>query len=104
VWELRSPEGGETRRAPWIGSLDVVVAWSADGSRAFVSDLIAPGFRVFRVDLSTGRREPWLETAPPDPTGIGRINENVSLTPDGRYYAYSYRRQLNDLFLVEGLH
>jgi hypothetical protein len=27
----------------------------------------------------------------------------AALTPDGRYYAYSYLRVLSDLFLVEGL-
>jgi hypothetical protein len=63
-----------------------------------------PPFRVFRVEVATGRREPWLDTSPPDPAGVARIAFNgAALTPDGRYYAYSYLRTLTYLFLAEGL-
>jgi hypothetical protein len=59
---------------------------------------------VLRVELATGRREPWLDTSPPDPAGIGQLDAvGTALTPDGRYYAYGYLRTLSDLFLVEGL-
>jgi Tol biopolymer transport system component len=104
VWELRSLDGGETRPAPWIGQEETVIAWSPDGGHAFVAGDKQPPFRVFRVDVATGRREPWLDTSPPDPAGVNaQTFVGTALTPDGRYYAYSYLRTLSDLFLVEGL-
>ena len=39
---------------------------------------------------------------PLDPSGVERIS-NVVVTPDGKYYAYTYSRLLSDLFVVEGL-
>jgi hypothetical protein len=104
IWELRSLAGDETRPAPWIGRDESVDAWSPDGGHAFVTGSTQPPFRVFRVEVATGRREPWLDTSPPDPAGVNaQIFEFTALTPDGRYYAYSYLRTLSDLFLVEGL-
>jgi Tol biopolymer transport system component len=104
IWELYSLDGGETRPASWIGREDAAVAWSPDGRHAFVAGFTQPPFRVFRVDVATGRRESWLDTSPPDPAGVAQPNyAGAALTPDGRYYAYSYLRTLSDLFLVEGL-
>jgi hypothetical protein len=80
------------------------MALSPDGRHAFVAgDQVQP-FRVFRVDVATGRREPWLDTSPPDPAGVNaQTFVGTALSPDGRYYAYAYLRTLSDLFLVEGL-
>jgi Tol biopolymer transport system component len=104
VSELRSLDGGETRPAPWIGNEEHVIAWSPDGGHAFVVGSFQPPFRVFRVDVATGRRELWLDTSPPDPAGVVRFRySQTALTPDGRYYAYAYFRTLSDLFLVKDL-
>jgi Tol biopolymer transport system component len=102
IWELRSLEGGKVQPAPWIGPHEFVTGWSPDGRHAFVAGEPVPPFRVFRVDVATGRREAWLDTRPPDPAGVEQGNSG-ELAPDGRYYAYSYVRTLSDLFLVEGL-
>ena len=104
VWELRSLDGGETRPAPWITWADHPIVWSPDGSHVFLVGRTQPPFRVSRVDVATGRREPWLDTSPPDPAGVGPLGwPGAVLTPDGRYYAYDYLRTLSDLFLVEGV-
>jgi hypothetical protein len=55
-----------------------------------------------RLDLETGRREPWLELTPPDRAGVGGT-VGAWLTPNGRFYAFGYRRLLSDLYLIEGL-
>jgi len=97
-------DGGETRPAPWIRRDDRVIAWSPDGRHAFVAGRSQPPFRVFRVEVATERREPWLDASPPDPAGVDQLGvAGAVLTPDGRYYAYAYLRTLSDLFLVEGL-
>ena len=58
--------------------------------------------RLHRLDLGTGRRTPWLALAPHDPAGVRRVN-SVSVAADGQSYAYSYTRQVSDLYSVSGL-
>jgi serine/threonine protein kinase len=58
-------------------------------------------FRVFRVEVATGRREPWKTITPQDPAGI--FNADLMLAPDGKSYAYNAKRSLSDLYLVDGL-
>jgi hypothetical protein len=41
-------------------------------------------------------------SCPPDPAGVEYIGP-VLPTPDGKAYAYGYRRLLSDPYLVEGL-
>ena len=58
--------------------------------------------RVDLCDVATGARRPWKVIVPPDPAGVLAISP-ILITPDGKSYAYSYRRLLDDLFLVTGL-
>jgi hypothetical protein len=57
---------------------------------------------VYRLDLSTGRREPWKELGPSDLAGVTSIT-SIALTPDARWYVYTYQSRLSNLYLVEGL-
>jgi hypothetical protein len=58
--------------------------------------------RIFRVDLETGRWEPWKEIALAETAGAS-IGGIVFMTPDGKSYAYGISRDLSQLYLVEGL-
>ncbi len=58
--------------------------------------------RVYRFDLLTGQKQLWKELAPAERAGVYNIGI-LSVTPDGRWYAYSYVRDLSDLYMVEGL-
>jgi len=58
--------------------------------------------KVTRVDVESGKREPFKSLIPADPSGVERIS-NVLVTPDGKGYAYCFTRLLSDLFVVEGL-
>ena len=40
--------------------------------------------------------------APADPVGIDNVG-NITVTPDGRPYCYTYIRRLGALFIVDGL-
>jgi Tol biopolymer transport system component len=94
-------EGGSTLPIPGAVQGDEPIRWHEDGHSLFVRLGYAP-VRVFRLDLETGLRETFLELMPSDPAGMISV-DRVSLTPDGRSYAYSYRRHLSDLYVVEGL-
>jgi Tol biopolymer transport system component len=81
---------------------DVLIGWSSDGRSLYsyrVGDL--PG-RIYRIDIKTGARTVWKELMPADPAGVWRIHP-VRVTPDGRSYAYTYNRWLDDLYVYEGL-
>jgi eukaryotic-like serine/threonine-protein kinase len=110
-WFVFPIAGGEPR--PLSGLDDVVetpslatypssVQWSADSRALFAHLHSRADTKVFRIDVETGRRDPWLTIVPPDPAGIAGSPEPI-LTPDGKSYVYSYIRDLNDLYLAEGL-
>jgi len=95
-------EGGSPLPIEGLAEGEFPVQWSADGRSLFVYRIGEVPARIFRLDLSTGRRELWKELVPPDLAGANVIPE-VQITPDGRAYAYYYGQVLSDLFLVEGL-
>jgi dipeptidyl aminopeptidase/acylaminoacyl peptidase len=95
-------EPGEPRPVPGLHPDEVPVRWTADGRSLYVSRLSAlPGI-IEIVDLTTGRRTPWKQFVPPDPTGVEQAGPAV-IAPDGKSYVYSYRRVLGDLFIATGM-
>jgi len=89
---------------PLTGLLDkeVPLRFSPDGRWLYLWRRGDVPALVARVDVESGKREPWKELIPADPAGVERIS-NVLVTPDGKGYAYCYARLLSDLFVVEGL-
>jgi eukaryotic-like serine/threonine-protein kinase len=102
-WTLRTTDGsGEPRPIPGLPGDDEVLTWSVDGRYLFVRERVGSmPARIQRLDMKTGKREPWKDLRPTDAAGVHNLF--VFLTPDGRSYLYSYSRELSDLFLVEGL-
>ena len=102
------PADGEGRPRPIKGIVenDFPLQWSSDGKTLFVR---GPGdypMTLYRLDLATGRRERWKELAPRDPTGFlffgpALVGTGVSVTPDGRSYAYTYVTDLSRLVLTD---
>lgn len=78
------------------------VRWSGDGKHIYIRERGAVPAVVYRYGLSGGQIEPVYELIPKDKTGVHEILR-VLLTPDGKSYAYSYTRDLSDLFVIEGL-
>ncbi len=95
-------DGGVGRPLPGFEQGDIISDWSGDGRYIFVfrrDEIPAP---VVRIDVATGKREPWRELSPSDTAGALGISR-VLLTPDGSTVAYSYTRSLEDLYLAKGL-
>ena len=94
-------DGGESQSIAWIGDAEFL-GWSADGAAAFVARRSGPRMEIQRVDVRTGRAQPWKTLAPTDPVGIEQLGFAV-VAGGGRSYCYSYDRQLRDLYMLEGL-
>jgi eukaryotic-like serine/threonine-protein kinase len=93
-----------TRPVPGIHPDDHIAAVSPDGrSVLVVSAATNVSLDVLRVDLSSGRREPFKKLGPSDPAGLFLGDQNALFTPDDKYYVYSYVRILSELYAVDGL-
>ncbi|HEY6064770.1 MAG TPA: protein kinase [Thermoanaerobaculia bacterium] len=97
---------GEGRARAILGAEpgDFLVAWSADGKSILVRGAEERPLTLYRIDLASGRRERWKELAPPDMAGFlefGAGPMGVRVTPDFRYYAYTFYTDLDNLKMTE---
>jgi Tol biopolymer transport system component len=94
-------ESGRARPVRGLSEGLRAIQWSADGGSLFVRTEAINPLKVFRLNLSTGRLEPWREFSVSD-IGSGEVPVIV-VTPDGASYAYGYERYFSDLFVAEGV-
>jgi hypothetical protein len=92
--------GGEPRVSPAKMAANVL-RWGSDNKSLLTQPRGAVPASVFRVDLATGRYKVWKEVGPADLSGIVNIWPLV-LSRDERCFAYSFARDLSELFVVEG--
>jgi DNA-binding SARP family transcriptional activator/WD40 repeat protein len=85
-----------------LGENFLFVRWSVDGRYIFIRERGQVPALIYRYDLASGQMEEWLELTPKNQIGVHEILR-VLLTPDGRSYAYSFVRELSDLYLIEDL-
>jgi Tol biopolymer transport system component len=101
AWTLYPVEGGAPHPVPGLTGEDQVIRWSADGASLYVFDPREVPSRVERLSLASGRRDSVMELGTENRTGLVLIRW-VSMADDPRVYAYSPRRILSGLFVVEG--
>jgi Tol biopolymer transport system component len=94
--------GGEPTSIPGWGDNDEPCGWTEDDHGLYVYAHGELPAKVVRLDLATGKREPWREVLPTDAAGVVTIVP-LLFTPDGRSYVYSYPRILSQLYVGEGL-
>ena len=104
--QLIYPADGRGRPRAIDGALpgDFLVQWTADGKSILVRGAEDQPLTLYRIDLATGRRERWKELAPPDLAGFlefGAGPKGVRVTPDGRFYAYTFFTDLERLTLAD---
>ncbi len=83
---------------------DFLVQWSADGKSILVRGSEDRPLTLYRIDLASGHRERWKELAPPDLAGFLEYHTGPTaarVTPDGRFYAYTFFTDLERLTLTD---
>lgn len=95
-------DGGDARPVAGLSVEDEVIRWTADGRALYVYRTGEVPAEVFVVDASTGQRKLWNKLGPRDPGGVLSIGP-ILISRDGGAYVYSYRRLLDDVYLVQGL-
>jgi DNA-binding winged helix-turn-helix (wHTH) protein/Tol biopolymer transport system component len=98
---LYTTDGRRPTALSGIGPGEDAIRWSADGKYLFVASDGLP-VQIYRIEVSTGRRQFVHKIVPNDLAGIFNIWP-VLVTPDGKSYIYSDYRILSDLYLASGL-
>ena len=77
-----------------------LIRWCGDGKNLFIWRFGKLPAVIYKYNLASGTMEHWLELMPKDVTGVKQI-VSLLLTPDGKSYAYSFKRELSDLYFLE---
>src|SRR4051812_3933588 len=94
--------GGEPVKLTFTSNPDERILGFFDNGKSLLVRTASIPVKITRVDLATGRREPFKEIMPADPAGVQSI-PTMRFSADGKSYAYSIGRILSDLFVVDGL-
>ena len=96
--------GGPSQPIEHLEDDDRIMGWSRDGHSLYVYRIqeMPFTFSVYTLDPDTGRRELLRKVTPVDQAGIFQPSVMMT-TPDGKGYAYSVRRVLSDLYVIQGL-
>lgn len=94
-------DGGKPRDIPGLLPHENL-SWSADPRFVYISEWKSVPVRIYRLDLETGKREPFRELNPSDMTGICELSK-IIVSADGRAYVYGFTRLLSDLYLANSL-
>jgi eukaryotic-like serine/threonine-protein kinase len=95
-------EGGKPEKIQGLEPGNLPVSWSADSKFLYVISGTQFPITIFRLNLETHRKEAWKTIAPEDTAGAFGIPD-IRITPDGKAYAYTFIRFLDDLYLVTGI-
>jgi eukaryotic-like serine/threonine-protein kinase len=83
---------------------DQLVQWNADGKSMIVRGEEEMPLTLYKIELASGKRERWKQITPADMTGFKEFvggQSGVRVTPDERYYTYSYYSDLETLTQID---
>ncbi len=101
VWPIDS--GGGMRNIPGLDSSLRVTGWSTDGKSVYVSSSRSEQTaKVYKVDIATGKMEPWRTFGAGVGAGITETGAPM-FSADGTAYAYVYVQILSNAYVVTGL-
>jgi len=101
IWPLQG-EGG-LRPIPSLDSRYDIAGWSPDGKSVYAASSRTEKIaRVFRVDATTGKMEPWKTFGAGVGAGVTATGA-PHFSSDGAAYAYLYVQILSNAYVVTGL-
>jgi Tol biopolymer transport system component len=102
--EIRGNRLGLRALAAGLDSEYYVTDWSPDGGSVYVASSGArqTTVKVLKVNVVTGKMEPWRTFGSATNTGIQSVAA-PHLSADGDAYAYVYDRDLSEAYVVTGL-
>jgi Tol biopolymer transport system component len=101
IWPL---EGGGFHPIPGLEGNTGVIGWTPDGDSVYVtlSGLRTKVSKVSRLNLQTGKMEPWKTFGEATGAGVTAVSP-PRLSSDGSAYAYLYVHILSEAYVVKGL-
>jgi hypothetical protein len=100
--DVHPVSGGEVRAVPGPTVQLRLLAWIEGGLLVTEDPNWGVLDRVFLLDPVTGGRRIWKDIRPRDPAGIMSMGW-FKVTPDGRFYGYTWARATSNLYLVDGM-
>ena len=97
-----APVGSGARRTITVlTNGQAVMRWSTDGRYLFLQQPEGETIKISRLDVASGRKEPWQTLKVPEPGAefIGAL----ALSADGKACAFTFQHDLANLYLVRGL-
>ena len=99
---LYSTTGSAPRPISTALAGELPIGWTPDSLSLYVYDPTGLPAQIYRLNTSSGKRDHMFSFMPADPAGVIGVN-TARVTPDARSYAYSYLRELSDLYVLRGL-
>jgi serine/threonine protein kinase/Tol biopolymer transport system component len=95
-------DGGSPQLVTGTSVSDMPSQWSADSRALYVYREGEIPLNVYRLDISTGKKDLIKRIIPDDHAGVVSIGPVVT-NPQGSQFAYSYYQVLSVLYVVSGL-
>lgn len=77
-----------------------IINWHNDSNNIFLARNDGPNVQVTNLELSSGRRTPWVTFSPPDKTAL-TPNTFLLITPDGAHFSYEAHKIFSTLFIAD---
>ena len=93
-------DGGEPQDLAPAQPGDRILRWNASGSGLYVAHPQAAGVAVDQIDLPGGRRQTVRDIRFPE---AGAEYYSLAVSPDAKWYALSYQKDLAELYIARGI-
>ncbi len=94
--------GGEPRPIPGLAKDETPVRWAADGRSLYICRSNRLPATLSNLNLATGKKTLWKDLMPLDKAGV-QIISTVQAAASGKAYAYTYKRVVGQMYLVDGV-
>jgi serine/threonine protein kinase/Tol biopolymer transport system component len=102
-WGIWTLNGSTMQLVPGLGDRYSISGWTADGTALYVAvGQRANNRQIFRVNLTTGKMDPWKVLGAESRIGIQSMGR-PQIWHDGAAYAYLYVQVLSEAYVVKGL-